>query len=147
MDTTTPTTPTNTESTAPASAAPAKKLLFVEDNVDISFIYKKAFQLHGFVVETAFTGEEGVEKTKSFMPDVILLDIMLPKMSGLEALNIIKADPNTANIPVIILSNLDTDESIKTGFKEKADGYILKAQEVPEQVIDEVEQILQQKNG
>ena len=121
-----------------------KHLLIVEDDPDISYIYSKEFEGHGFLVDTAFTGEEGIEKAKSLLPDAILLDIMLPKMSGFDVLNAIKAEETTKSIPVIILSNLSDDSSIKKGFAEKADGYILKSSEVPDQVIEDVQNILNQ---
>ena len=75
---------------------------------------------------------------------MILLDIMLPKLNGLDLLGTLKAKPETSNIPVVLLTNLGQESVIKEGFKLGAKGYLIKSAYTPEQIISEVESFLNQ---
>ena len=101
------------------------KVLFIEDEVNIAFIYARAFEENNFTVINAYTGEEGLIMAKNEKPDFILLDVMLPGMNGLDVLKELKSVPSTMNIPVILLTNLSDDTTIKEGFAREAAGYII----------------------
>lgn len=118
------------------------KILIVEDDPFLLKMYSKKLQVEGFEVEIAKDGEEGLIKIKSFLPDLVLMDLMLPKLNGLEAIEKAKSDPATKNIPILVLSNLsattDTEEAVKKG----AIGYLIKSDYTPSQVIDKIKEIL-----
>lgn len=118
------------------------KILVVEDDQMMGRMYQKIFQLEGYQIELAENGQDGLEKAKSFKPELILLDIMMPKMNGLEFLDNKKADPQIANIPTIALSNLanplDADKAIQKGALK----YIVKSQYEPKQILELVKQAL-----
>ena len=88
------------------------KILIVEDDSVLSHLYQNAFSFQGFEVEMASDGKEGLEAASSLKPDLILTDIMMPNMDGIEMLKKIKAKPQTKNIPVIVMSNLSNEEDV-----------------------------------
>jgi CheY-like chemotaxis protein len=96
----------------------------------------------GYDLIAAVDGEEGVEKAKSEKPEIILLDIMLPGIDGFGVLAQVKADPSTADIPVIILSNLGQREDIDRALKLGATDFLVKAHFTPQEIIDKIEQYL-----
>lgn len=118
------------------------KILIVEDDPIMQKIYSKKFQLEGFEVETAGDGEEGLSKIKSLKPDFVLMDVMLPKLNGIEALEKAKADPQTSQIPILVLSNLSTADDAETATQKGAVGYLVKSDVTPSQVVSKVKQIL-----
>ncbi len=118
------------------------KLLFIEDDTDLVYIYSKAFEKDNFVVINAYNGEDGLVKAKDSLPDVILLDIMLPGMNGLDVLKELKTSSSTMSIPVILLTQLSDDTSVKEGFARQASGYLVKAFQSPTQIVQEVYKIL-----
>jgi len=118
------------------------KVLFVEDEVNIAFLYARAFEQDNFSILNAYTGEEGLIMAKNEKPDFILLDIMLPGMNGLDVLKELKSSPSTMNIPVILLTNLSDDTTIKEGFAREAAGYVIKSFHSTKQIIEEVKTIL-----
>src|SRR3989344_529356 len=93
-----------------------KRILIIEDDFFIRDIYERQFTRGGYVVATAADGSEGIEKASTIKPNVILLDIMLPKMSGLEVLKKLRSDEQTKEVPIILLTNLSEDQTIKDGF-------------------------------
>lgn len=119
-----------------------KKILIIEDEKDLAKIYMESFQLDGFEVRLAYDGKEGLQAALEYHPDIILLDIMLPLMSGLEVLKTLKSDPVTANVPVVLLTNVSDEAIINQGFQEKADSYIIKATFNPTQIKEEVKALL-----
>lgn len=119
------------------------KLLIVEDDQFLSNIYATAFSKEGFSVIEATTGEDGLEKIKSEKPDVILLDIMLPgEINGLNVLETIKKDEMLEKIPVMILSNLEDDKTISEGLKLGANGYFIKSQSTPDDVVRNIKTLI-----
>lgn len=118
------------------------KILIVEDDLFIRELYERQLALEGFQVTTAEDGEVGLAKITESIPDLLLLDIMLPKVSGLDLLRTIKAKDETKNIPVILLTNLGQDSVIKEGFNLGADGYLIKSAYTPDQIIAEVKKFL-----
>ena len=118
------------------------KILIVEDDLFIRELYDRQLSLEGYQVTTAEDGEIGLAKIAESIPDLLLLDIMLPKVSGLDLLRTIKAKDETKNIPVILLTNLGQDPVIKEGFNLGADGYLIKSAYTPDQIIEEVKKFL-----
>jgi DNA-binding response OmpR family regulator len=119
-----------------------KTVLVVDDEDSIREIYRRELQTHGFQVTSAADGEEGLLKAGEATPDIILLDIMLPKMSGIDVLKALKENQLTKNIPVLLLTNLGEETIIKEGFELGADGYLLKVSYTPAQVVEEVTKFL-----
>lgn len=103
------------------------KILIVEDDRFLSSIIKSRMEHDGFVVDQAFDGDEGVQKMTSFKPDLVILDIIMPKMSGFELLERIVADPELAAIPVIVASNLGQEGDIEKARSLGAADYYVKA--------------------
>lgn len=115
-----------------------KKILIVEDDEHISKVYEIKLAREGFATVLAHDGEEAVEKIVVEKPDLVLLDLMLPKKDGFGVLEDIKKNPNLANIPVIVLSNLgqqsDQDRAMALGAKE----YLVKVDYPIQEVIEKV---------
>lgn len=122
--------------------ADRKKVLVVDDEASIREIYKKEFVDNGFDVILAADGEEGLLKAGEKTPQLILLDIMLPKMSGIDVLKSLKKNPLTKDTPVLLLTNLGEETIIKEGFTLGADGYLLKVSYTPAQVVEECRKFL-----
>lgn len=119
------------------------RILVVEDDQFLRDLYNELLTEEGYTVELAGNGEDGHEKAKVGGFDLILLDIMLPKIDGLEVLRRLKAHPaKAANGPIVLLTNLGQDAIIKEGFSLGATGYIIKSAMTPDQVLSEVKVFL-----
>ena len=118
------------------------KILIIEDDPLINRMYQKIFESGGHDVEIADDGEEGLEKIKTFMPNLVLLDIMMPKFNGLELLRKLKSMPEIAKTPVIVLSNLSGTEDAEAALSEGAVKYIMKSDYKPKEVYEIVKGIL-----
>jgi two-component system alkaline phosphatase synthesis response regulator PhoP len=127
--------------------AKAIKVLIVEDDTQILDVYKKKFELSKFEVFTAQNGVEGVKATKEHHPDIILLDVMMPTMNGFEAIEKIKKDKDTADIPVIFLSNYGEVDQMTEGFVNGAVDYLIKAEHTPSDVVNIVKDTLENNNN
>ena len=118
------------------------KILVVEDDPLISRMYQKIFSFEKLDVTLAHDGVEGLEKARSIKPTIILLDIMMPKMNGLEVLEKLKSDPELKKIPVIMLTNLAGQQDAEKAISKGAVKYIIKSEQDPKEVADMVRQIL-----
>ena len=107
--------------------AKKQKILIVDDEEQIVTAYGDHFAREGYEIGKAYDGAEALEKVKEFTPDIILLDILMPKLDGLSALKQLKKDPETRDIPVIILTNLDQKEDVLKGVQEGGILYFVKA--------------------
>ncbi len=116
----------------------AKKILIVEDDNFISDLYDRELTKDGFEVTVAKDGIEGEVKAKEIQPDLILLDIMLPNRNGLDLLQILKQDPTTQKLKVLVLSNLGQEEAIKKALHLGAEGYLIKSSYTPKEVLGEI---------
>lgn len=114
------------------------KILLFEDEEMISFLYKRQLEAAGFTVDTFSLGREGIESSKQKPYDLILLDIMLPDMDGIEILKELRNNNVTKTTPVIMMTNLSQESVIKEAYSLGARGYFLKAQYTPDQIVDEV---------
>lgn len=120
-----------------------KKILLVEDDNFIREMYQDELQRNGFEVAAYESGEEGVKASQENQFDLVLLDIMLPGINGLEVLKQIKTNPQTKNLKVVILTNLGQETIIKEGFKIGAIGYLIKSSYNPDQIIQEVKRFIE----
>src|SRR5467141_970496 len=102
-------------------------VLFIEDDPAVAEMYKLKLELDGYRVTVAKSGEEGLDHAKSQVPDIVFLDIRLPKMDGFAVLENLRSDGVTRNIPVIILSNYGEKELVDRGLKLGALDYLIKS--------------------
>lgn len=121
------------------------KILIVEDDQFLVKIYQTKLESEGFDIELALDGEEGIEKAAKFMPELILLDLILPKMNGFEVLKKLKTDEKTKNIPVIVLSNLGQESDVKQGMELGAVDYLIKSDHSINEIIDKIKSKLEKK--
>lgn len=119
-------------------------ILLIEDENFIRDLYKRQLDLGGMPTDAFATGTEGLQALSQKKYDLILLDVMLPDMNGLQVLRSIKQDIATKDIPVVLLTNLTKDLIIEQGLKEGAISYLLKAVLLPKQILKEVKEILNQ---
>jgi len=119
------------------------KILIVEDDVMLNKIYQTKLGLLGYSVYSSYDGDEGLKKADDLMPDLILLDLMLPKKNGFEVLETLKQNLKLNHIPVIILSNLGQEADIEKGMQLGAVDFLVKSNVKLESVISKVEDILQ----
>ena len=101
-------------------------ILVVDDNEDNVHIAREMLLSRGFEVRVAYNGPSALASVEQRCPDVILLDIMMPQMNGMEVLDRLRANPATASVPVILVTAKDQDEDILAGYKYGADYYITK---------------------
>ena len=118
------------------------KVLLVEDDVALREIYSARFSAENFEVASAGDGEEALTKAISEKPDIIILDIMMPKISGFDILDILRATPETKNTKIIIMSALSQASDIEKGARLGADAYLVKSQATLSDVIDKTKEIL-----
>ena len=117
-----------------------KRVLIVEDEPSLLELYRLALEQAGFVVFTAVNGDAGYLLAKGNPVDLILLDILMPKVDGYEALRHLKNDPDTKEIPVIIFSNLSQKEEIEKGLKLGAKDFVVKTSVTPKALVEKVKQ-------
>ncbi|MCL4386888.1 MAG: response regulator [Patescibacteria group bacterium] len=125
--------------------ADKEKILIIEDDRFISKMYQLKLSLDGYSVQVAENGKLGLELSKSFLPDIILLDILMPEMDGFEVLKNLKATANTKDIPVLIMSNLGQEDHIQKGKEMGAVGYIVKTQYTPAKIVEIIKEVLAKK--
>jgi DNA-binding response OmpR family regulator len=115
-----------------------KKVLLVEDDVFISRAYKDGLSRAGYDVETAFDGEEGLNKARAQHFDIILLDLIMPVLNGFETLEQLKSDPDLKRIPVVIMSNLGQESDIQKGREMGAADYMIKSNYSMKEVVAKI---------
>jgi CheY-like chemotaxis protein len=107
------------------------RVLFVEDDASVAQMYRLKLELDGYLVDVAADGVTALEKARTTHPDMIFLDIRLPKLDGLSVLENLRADPATAPIPVVILSNWNERELVERGMTLGALDHLIKSQTTP----------------
>ena len=107
-----------------------QKILLVEDNLELRNLYEIFLKQHGFNVATATDGEEGLEAAKEFHPDLVFLDVMMPKKNGFEVLKILRHDPTygCTKAKIVILTNLGDSSKVSDEVRRDMDGYVIKAE-------------------
>lgn len=118
------------------------KILLVEDDPFLLNMYATKFEIEDFQVVVAEDGDKGYKTAVKELPDIILLDVMLPKMNGFEVLEKIKSEQATKDIPVILLTNLSQKNEIDRAMNLGAVDYLIKAHFMPSEVVDKIKKIL-----
>ncbi|MEK7097656.1 MAG: response regulator [Patescibacteria group bacterium] len=118
------------------------KLLIIEDDLFLLNMYASKFELEGFDVVLAEDGEKGWKTTIKEVPDIILLDIMMPKMNGFEVLEKLKSDDRVSMIPVILLTNLSQKDEIERAMNLGAADFLIKAHFRPSEVVEKIKKLL-----
>lgn len=116
-----------------------KSILLIEDDVFIRDLYIRVLKKEaGFDIRVAEDGESGLKEVEDRHPDLILLDVMLPKINGIDVLKELKQNTDTKDIPVFLLTNLGQRSIIDQAFSIGADGYMLKARLLPNEIVEKV---------
>jgi len=113
-------------------AQQARRVLVVDDDQDIVDLLRYNLEAAGFEVSQALDGEAGLSAIRSNLPDVVILDVMMPKMDGFAVLAAVRADEATANIPVVMLTARTSDRDVWQGWNNGADYYITKPFDIGE---------------
>ena len=119
-----------------------KKILFIEDESALQRAVVGILAAEGFEVRSALTGELGLRLAKAELPDLILLDLVLPEKDGFAVLEELKKDPATRGIPVIIVSNLERSEDVQKALERGATTYLVKMNYKLEEVVQKIKQTL-----
>ncbi|OGY49963.1 MAG: hypothetical protein A3J59_00905 [Candidatus Buchananbacteria bacterium RIFCSPHIGHO2_02_FULL_56_16] len=122
--------------------AAKKRILLVEDDEFLAELYATKLNLEGFEVSLATDGEKGLRLAKEQEPDLVLLDIVLPKMDGFEVLRQLKLGKKTKEMPVILLTNLSQKDEVSRGLSLGANDYLIKAHFMPSEVIKKIKQVI-----
>lgn len=118
-------------------------ILVIEDDEMLCQMYEIKLQNSGYDCETALNGIQGITKARLVNPSLILLDIMMPMKDGISVLEELKADPNTKDIPVVMLTNLSDQHYIEKTLEMGAIGYMVKSNSDPGEVVEKVRSVLQ----
>lgn len=115
-----------------------KKILLVEDDTALAAVYKSRLELEGFDVQEVNNGEDALSSAVQFRPDLILLDAMMPKISGFDVLDILRNTPDTANIRVVMLTALSQPKDKERAEALGVDDYLVKSQVVIGDVVERI---------
>jgi two-component system phosphate regulon response regulator PhoB len=132
---------TSAETARPQQTTP-KRILFVEDDDALAGVYLVRLQAEGLEVKRVANGEEALAAAVSYHPDLILLDVMMPKVSGFDVLDILRNTPETANLKVIMLTALSQESDRQRAESLGVDDYLVKSQVVITDVIDRIKKLL-----
>ncbi|HEX7619242.1 MAG TPA: response regulator, partial [Verrucomicrobiae bacterium] len=113
-----------------------KKILIIEDNQIVANVYRNKFGVDDFQTEVALDGETGLKIMRTFQPDIMLLDLMLPKMSGVEVIKQVRGEADFAKLPIIVFSNTYLTNLIQEAWKAGANKCLSKASCSPQEVLD-----------
>jgi two-component system phosphate regulon response regulator PhoB len=117
-----------------------KKILLVEDDDSLASVYQMRLEAEGFIVKRAANGEEALAAAVAFFPDLVLLDVMMPKVSGFDVLDIMRNTPETANLKVIMLTALSQESDKQKAKDLGVDDYLVKSQVVISDVVQKVKE-------
>ncbi|MEA2092738.1 MAG: response regulator [Patescibacteria group bacterium] len=118
------------------------KILVVEDDKFLREMISRKLEKEGYEVHQAIDGEKGEEKIKEVKPDIVLLDLILPGIDGFEVLERTKKDPEVAEIPIIILSNLGQKSEVERGLNLGAVDFLIKAHFTPAEIVRKIKEII-----
>ena len=121
------------------------KILLIEDDTFLLNMYATKFELEGYEIISADDGEKALKAVGKEKPDIILLDILLPKMDGFEVLQELKKNEETKAVPVILLTNLSQRDDVEKGLALGAVDYLIKAHFMPTEVVEKIKKILSEK--
>jgi CheY-like chemotaxis protein len=120
-----------------------KRVLLVEDDRFLRKAAEVMLRRHGFTIYTAVDGEEALRMARSEGPDLILLDLIMPKLQGFEVLRILKQDPTTRQIPIVVLSNLGQESDVQQALQGGAAAYFIKSNFSLQELVIQVQKVLQ----
>lgn len=115
-----------------------KKILLVEDDMALAAVYRSRLEIEGFDVREVHNGEDALSATVEYHPDLILLDVMMPKISGFDALDILRNTPETANVRIVMLTALSQPKDKERAESLGVDDYLVKSQVVIGDVVARV---------
>ncbi len=118
-------------------------VLIVEDDEFLAGIYIKKFEMEGYKVTHCDNGEKALADIKKKKPDIVLLDVLLPKLDGFAVLEKLKADASVKDIPVILLTNLGQKDDVEKGLAAGAVDYMIKAHFKPSEIVEKVRKVLE----
>ena len=121
-----------------------KKILFVEDESALQKTFGEILKQEGYKVISAMDGEEGLKLAKESNPDLILLDLVLPKMHGFDVLKALKEDPKTKDIPIIVLTVLERREDVYKAIELGAKAYFIKTSYTIPELIEKIKKALKE---
>lgn len=121
-----------------ADAQRKHKILLVEDDESLASVYIERFEAEGFDVRHVANGEEALTNAIEFKPELILLDVMMPKISGFDVLDILRNTPETANVRIVMLTALSQEKDKERAKEMGVDDYLVKSQVVIADVVDRV---------
>ena len=128
-----------------------KTILYIEDEQQIAEIYADLLRIHGYVIDLAFDGADGLKQAQNKPYDLILLDLMLPQISGGDILDILrdstKSPTFSVTTDIIILTNFDVDDITKQKMLSKAQGYLIKVDATPKKLIEYLEELSAKKQS
>lgn len=119
-----------------------KKLLLIEDDITLRDLYAARFGIENYELFVATDGEAGLAKAIEVIPDCILLDLRIPKMTGFEVLRRLKENPKTKKIPVIVLTALSGDDDRRKVHEAGAAAFLTKAETMPKEVLAHVQEVI-----
>ena len=119
-----------------------KKILVIDDDENLTNVLVDKLNLSGFETLGALDGGEGLKKALTFHPDVILLDVVMPRKDGFEVLKNLRADKDFSKTKIILLTNLGQKSDVDKGLRLGADAYIIKAHYTPTEVVSRVLEII-----
>lgn len=122
------------------------KVLVIEDEQLVARMWQKTLEASGFEVETVFDGESGIEKMKSWKPDLVLMDVMMPKMNGIQALDEISNHDDIKHIPVVMLTNLSGKHDAELAKSKGAVEYWVKRGADPESFSDKIKTLIKENS-
>lgn len=122
----------------PTTEVAQKKILLVEDDDALASVYQIRLEAEGFAIKRAPNGEDALALALSFKPDLVLLDVMMPKVSGFDVLDILRNTPETANLRIIMLTALSQDADKERAMGLGVDDYMVKSQVVIADVVDRI---------
>jgi len=130
-----------------AEAEAKTRVLIVDDDQTLCDMYAERLKAEGFDVAVAYNGEEGAAKAVEYLPNVILLDIMMPKVNGFNTLEILKSTKETKDIPVLLLTALIQEENKRRGLQAGAMDYIIKSESMPGDVITKIKAAIEKSKA
>jgi DNA-binding response OmpR family regulator len=128
----------NQDKTQPTPQARSKKILLVEDDNNLADVYSARLTAEGFDIMRVADGEEALSAAVKYKPDLVLLDIMMPKVSGFDVLDILRNTPETANLKIIMVTARGQDADRERANKLGADDYLVKSQVIIADLVDRI---------
>ncbi len=124
-----------------------EKILFIEDEMRLHKNFEEIFRKENFELISSYDGESGLRLAEEKMPDLILLDLILPRKNGFEVLKELKSKPRLANIPVIVLTNMEGTQDVEQALSLGAYTYLVKANYSLENVLEKIKEFFEKHAG